>query len=186
MVANPTADQRRKMPDPDEFLETEETEIPMHSVNTRTCHRASNGSVSSALAWDDLTGMRLDAGQVIEARNKEIDDVQKMMVWKKIPRTVAKARGWKVIQTRWIDINKGDDDGNSADGTHTVTVVDTTDPEITCPPDVEIYVQEGNVQTDGVGAGSSPAAAAFDLASSVSMPHVNLYESGTVAPSAAP
>ncbi len=28
------------------------------------------GDVSSALAWDDLTGMRLDAGKVQEARAK--------------------------------------------------------------------------------------------------------------------
>ena len=46
----------------------------------------------------------------MEARQKEIEYVRKMKVWTKIPRQVAKAHGWKVIQTRWIDINKGDDD----------------------------------------------------------------------------
>ena len=30
----------------------------------------SRDDVSSALAWDDSTGMRLDAGKVIEARSK--------------------------------------------------------------------------------------------------------------------
>ena len=66
-----------------------------------------NGDVSSALAWDDLTGMRLDAGKVKEARNKDIQYIRDKQVWVKIPRRSAQARGWKVIKTRWIDINKG-------------------------------------------------------------------------------
>ena len=32
----------------------------------------------------------------------------KKNVWTKIPRKVAVARGWKIIKTKWIDINKGD------------------------------------------------------------------------------
>ena len=67
------------------------------------------GNVSEALAWDDLTGMKLDADKVIEARDKEIQYVKDMGVWTKFPRRVAQARGWKVIKTRWIDINKGGD-----------------------------------------------------------------------------
>ena len=56
-----------------------------------------------------MTGMRLDAGKVIEARSKEIDYVRKMKVWHKIPSNIARSRVWKIMQTRWIDINKGDD-----------------------------------------------------------------------------
>ena len=37
---------------------------------------------SEALAWDDLTGMRLDGDKVIEARQREIEYVRKMKVWK--------------------------------------------------------------------------------------------------------
>ena len=48
--------------------------------------------------------MRLDAGKVIEARGKKMEYVRKMKVWKKIPRKTAQSRGWKVIQTRSIDI----------------------------------------------------------------------------------
>ena len=33
---------------------------------------------SGALAWDDLTNMRLDAGKVIEARQKEVQNVKDM------------------------------------------------------------------------------------------------------------
>ena len=36
--------------------------------------------------------------------------VRDMKVWNKIPRKQAQARGWKIIKTRWIDINKGDDE----------------------------------------------------------------------------
>ena len=47
--------------------------------------------------------------KVIEAREKELQYVRDMGVWKKIPRRQAQARGWNVIKTRWIDINNGDD-----------------------------------------------------------------------------
>ena len=47
------------------------------------------GDVSSALAWDDLTGMRLDAGKVIEARAKEVRYVRDKEVYVKIPRATA-------------------------------------------------------------------------------------------------
>ena len=33
-----------------------------------------------------------------------------MRVYDKIPRSMATAKGWNIIKTRWIDINKGDDD----------------------------------------------------------------------------
>ena len=36
--------------------------------------------------------------------------MDKKRVWHKVTREEAKAKGWKVIQTRWIDINKGDDE----------------------------------------------------------------------------
>ena len=61
-------------------------------------------------AWDDQTGMKLDAGKVREARAKEIQYIHDKVVYNKIPRSTAIRNGWKVVQTRWIDINKGDDD----------------------------------------------------------------------------
>ena len=33
-----------------------------------------------------------------------------MKVWEKIPRRLAQSKGWKINETRWFDINKGDDD----------------------------------------------------------------------------
>ena len=62
------------------------------------------------MAWDDITGMKLDARGVKEAREKELEYVDKKKVQVKIPRAEAVKRGWKIILLRWIDINKGDDE----------------------------------------------------------------------------
>ena len=40
----------------------------------------------------------------------EIEYAEKKLVWKKIPRWKAKEEGWKIIKSRWIDINKVYDD----------------------------------------------------------------------------
>ena len=59
-------------------------------------------------AWDDVTGAMLDPKRVTEARLEEISYIDGMRVWTKITRAEAERRGWKVIATRWIDVNKGD------------------------------------------------------------------------------
>ena len=61
-------------------------------------------------ATDDLTGMRFEGGKVVEARAKEVEYIRAKQVWKKIKRSEALRRGWKIIKTRWLDINKGDDE----------------------------------------------------------------------------
>ena len=61
-------------------------------------------------AWDDVTCGALDTQKVLKARIKELEYIREKGVWKKIRRQEAKARGIKVIGTRWIDINKGDDE----------------------------------------------------------------------------
>lgn len=60
------------------------------------------------VAYDDVTGDELDPREVVKARAKEMSYVRAKQVWKKVPRAEAARRGLKVIQTRWIDINKGD------------------------------------------------------------------------------
>ena len=87
----------------------EETVIHLYPLLRLTLCTKDRNNTSEALAWDDLTGMRLDAQKVIEARDKEIQYVRDMKVGRNIPRRQAQARGMKVIKTRWIDINKGDD-----------------------------------------------------------------------------
>ena len=54
--------------------------------------------------------MKLDAGKVIEARTKEVTFLSDKRVYDKIPRHQAQRSKWKIIKTRWIDINKGDDE----------------------------------------------------------------------------
>ena len=60
------------------------------------------------VAWDDLTGSVLDCNEVQKARFKEIGYVDDKAVCTKIPRAGVQAKRLKVLQTRWIDINKGD------------------------------------------------------------------------------
>ena len=54
--------------------------------------------------------MRLDAGKVVEARAKEVAYLREKKVYDKIHRQYAMRNRWKIISTRWIDINKGDDE----------------------------------------------------------------------------
>ena len=60
-------------------------------------------------AWDDLTGLSLDPKGVLEARQKELDYIEKKEVWEIVSRDKAIANGWNIIESRWIDVNKGDD-----------------------------------------------------------------------------
>ena len=59
-------------------------------------------------AWDDTTGAALDPALVRQARAKEMEYIRAKGVWSVIPRAQAQANKWKIIPTRWLDINKGD------------------------------------------------------------------------------
>ena len=50
--------------------------------------------ISEALAWDDLTGMKLDAGKVVEARAKEVGYIGDKRVYNKIFGSQANRNGW--------------------------------------------------------------------------------------------
>ena len=60
-------------------------------------------------AWDDLTGLPLDPKGVPAARKQELDYISQKKVWEVAPREEARRNGWKIIKSRWIGINKGDD-----------------------------------------------------------------------------
>ena len=60
-------------------------------------------------AWDDVSGKELDPAGVQAARALEIEHVDMKKVWRNIPRAEAKKQGCKMIGTRWVDIDKGDD-----------------------------------------------------------------------------
>ena len=59
-------------------------------------------------AWDDVTGEALDTKKVEEARIKEVEYLISENVWTKILRREATQKGYKIVKTRWLDINKGD------------------------------------------------------------------------------
>jgi hypothetical protein len=61
-------------------------------------------------AWDDISGALLDSREVKKARMLEMKYAKEKRVWCKIPRSTAMRNGWKIIKTKWIDINKGDVD----------------------------------------------------------------------------
>ena len=54
---------------------------------------------------DDVTGAPLDKSRAITARKLEMDFFRRMGVYTKIVRE----KGMKVITTRWLDVNKGDE-----------------------------------------------------------------------------
>ena len=82
----------------------------MGRLGRLTHHKNKAGDITSSLAYDDLTGMKLDAGKVVEARAKEVTYLRDKRAYDKIPRHQALKSRWKIIRTRWIDINKGDDE----------------------------------------------------------------------------
>ena len=63
------------------------------------------------VAWGGIVGAKLDPPQkVIVARKLEMHYAEKKPVWQKVKRGLAKEEGRGMVKSRWIDINKGDDD----------------------------------------------------------------------------
>ena len=60
------------------------------------------------VAWDDVSGALLDPVKVKAARRQEIEYIKKKNVHINIQRKVARQKNIGVIQTRWVDVNKGD------------------------------------------------------------------------------
>ena len=61
-------------------------------------------------AWDGVSCQALDGKEAKRARIKEIGYVREKGSWRKIPRAEAIRRGITIIETRWVVINKGDDE----------------------------------------------------------------------------
>ena len=55
--------------------------------------------------WDNVSGKPLKAEKVQAARLEECEVIKSMGVWEPIPRP----KNEKVITTRWVDVNKGDE-----------------------------------------------------------------------------
>ena len=59
-------------------------------------------------AWDDVSSAELNPKLVKEARDVEMQFFKSMGVYTRVPRSEQKTTGGKIIQTRWVDVNKGD------------------------------------------------------------------------------
>ena len=62
----------KRVVDPDEFHEVDECPTTQWFLNKLSEGKSRGHKVSEALAWDDLTGMCLDAGKARKARAKEV------------------------------------------------------------------------------------------------------------------
>ena len=58
----------------------------IEGLHRLTHYKNRAGDVTSSLAWDDLTGMRLNAGKVVEALAKEVTYLREKRVYEKIHR----------------------------------------------------------------------------------------------------
>ena len=59
-------------------------------------------------AWDDVTGAALDVEGVKKARETEMKFFKDMNAYTRCPRECVEKEGGKIIDLKWIDINKGD------------------------------------------------------------------------------
>ena len=62
---------------------------------------------SSAVYYDSVSGLELNEKKVIEARRLEAEYFKKLKVFKRVPRHKAKADSIPIIQTKWVDTDKG-------------------------------------------------------------------------------
>ena len=61
--------------------------------------------------WDDMSGKQLDSSRTKRARQDEIERINKMQVWEKVPTARCWERtGKRPVGTRWVDVDKGDQD----------------------------------------------------------------------------
>ena len=76
----------------------------------RSPHEEENPGIYAGLDFvDDNTGKQLDFKMAVEARKLEMKFFRDMQVYTKVPRSEAYVNGSKVITTKWLDINKGDE-----------------------------------------------------------------------------
>ncbi len=59
-------------------------------------------------AWNDVTGVELDAEKARKAREEDMMYYHKMNVYRQVPRSEIMKEGSKVIGIWWIDITNGD------------------------------------------------------------------------------
>ena len=73
-------------------------------------HHEEESVKHNMVAYDDVTGAPLEVEKVKEARKVEMEFFRNREVYKKVHKDVCEAAGMKPIPTRWVDVNKGDND----------------------------------------------------------------------------
>ena len=73
----------------------------------QTAHHPDDFHETLSQAWDDITGAELEVRVVRKARMTELGYAEDKKVLIKIPRSTSVRNGWKIIESKWIDINKG-------------------------------------------------------------------------------
>ena len=74
-------------------------EVPEHEEDYKTAD----------WAWGDVSDKTLGGQGVKKARQEEMSYIEKMGVWEKMDREEAVRQGYKIVGTRWIDTDKGDE-----------------------------------------------------------------------------
>ena len=67
-------------------------------------------AVSEGRAWDDVSGMELELKRVNQARQEEMQFFEKRKAYTRCRRERVDIEEGKLIDTRWIDVNKGDEE----------------------------------------------------------------------------
>lgn len=93
----------------------EEDGAPQQANNSKkytqelnTAMNVSSGSGGQATAWDDVSGAQLDPKQVRNYRKTEMELFKSMKAYNRCKRSCIEAEGGKLIDAKWIDIDKGD------------------------------------------------------------------------------
>ena len=60
-------------------------------------------------AWDDVNVKNRDAEDVKKARKLELEYFEKLGVYTRVPKSHQLRTGGKIIGTRWVDVDKGDE-----------------------------------------------------------------------------
>ena len=83
-----------------------------HDEEDTTLKMISQLMMRDGVMWakDDVNGMELDPKEVVKARRVEMAFFKKMKVYTIVPESHQRASGGKIIDLRWIDVNKGDKD----------------------------------------------------------------------------
>ena len=61
-------------------------------------------------SWYDVNQVRLDPGEVKQAREEELGYIVDMEVFRLVDRGEAIQQGVKIVDAKWVDTNKGDAD----------------------------------------------------------------------------